>query len=81
MRIPIRYLAENLLADLSLKMQKEDVKLPFRALTLNEYTIPKGFREFTIPDLFTGQSIPTKIIVTLVSMDAFTGNQALNPFR
>ena len=81
MHIPIRYLAENLLADLSLKMQKEDVKLPFRALTLGEYTIPLGLREFIIPDLFPGQSIPTKIIVTLVSMDAFTGNPVLNPFR
>ena len=57
------------------------VKLsPIRRVVCKTFTIPNGFKDVSREKLFSGQ-LPTRIVVGLVSNEAFNGSRTQNPFN
>ena len=65
--------------------QNEVLKLspamyPFWKSSIKTFSLPKGISTFSTDDIFHGK-VPTKIIIGMVSTEAYNGSFSLNPFN
>lgn len=61
-------------------LEEAPAKYPLTRVDLKTFTITNGLQDKTIPNLHLGQ-IPKRIIIGLVTNQAFNGNYKLNPFN
>jgi len=55
-------------------------KYPIRRVICKTFTVPNGFRDISHEKLFSGQ-LPTRVVVGLVTNQAFNGHRERNPFN
>jgi len=55
-------------------------KYPIRRVICKTFTVPNGFRDISHEKLFFGQ-LPTRVVVGLVTNQAFNGHRERNPFN
>jgi len=61
-------------------LENGTVKYPIRRVVCKTFTVPNGFRDVSHEKLFSGQ-LPTRLVVGLVSNEAFNGSRTQNPFN
>ena len=61
-------------------LEQSTAKYPITKTDIKAVSIPKGQLSYTIDNLFQNKS-PNKIVVALVSAEAFNGNYKKNPFN
>ena len=61
-------------------LENGTVKYPIRRVVCKTFTVPNGFLDVSHEKLFSGQ-LPTRIVVGLVSNEAFNGHLQRNPFN
>ncbi len=66
--------------ELSTRFAKEDIKYPFRKITVKAISIPASNQEFLTGNLFPDSENPMKIHFVLVKTKARTGDYDSNPF-
>lgn len=60
-------------------LNQTTAKIPYEQTHIKVFTIPSGQYSAAVDDLFQG-SVPSKILVAMVSADAYSGNFQKNPF-
>ena len=60
-------------------LEKGVIKMPIRRVDVKTFALSKGIQSNTIANAIIGQ-LPTRIILGLVSNDAYNGNISKNPF-
>ncbi len=63
------------------RWKTEAAILQYRRRTLNPYTIPAGTQFFFSDNLFPTHELPIRIIVGIVSEEAFSGSWSTNPYN
>jgi len=61
-------------------LENGKAKCHIRHVVCKTFTVPQGFRDITHEKLFSGQ-LPTRVIVGLVTSEAFNGHRERNPFN
>jgi len=81
LQIPVKYLQDHLYSDLKLKMTKTNVNLHFKGVSVRTETINQSTKTFHLTNIFSGVSIPVRIVIGFVSEEAALGKYDLNPFN
>jgi len=61
-------------------LENGTAKYPIRRVVCKTFTVPQGFRDISHEKLFSGQ-LPTRVVVGLVTNEAFNGHRERNPFN
>ena len=61
-------------------LENGTAKYPIRRVVCKTFTVPQGFRDIRHEKLFSGQ-LPTRVVVGLVTNEAFNGHRERNPFN
>ena len=61
-------------------LETSNAKYPIRRVVCKTFSIPRGFSDVSHEKLFSGQ-LPARIVIGLVSNDAFNGTRGKNPFN
>jgi len=61
-------------------LENGTAKHPIRRVICKTFTVPNGFRDISNEKLFSGQ-LPTRVVVGLVTNQAFNGHRERNPFN
>ncbi|GBO02078.1 Uncharacterized protein F54H12.2 [Araneus ventricosus] len=61
-------------------LSKGVIKMPIRRTEVKSFALSSGMQSITIPNAFIGQ-IPTRLILGMVSNNAFNGDFSKNPFN
>ena len=61
-------------------LKKHPALYPFNRSVVKTYSVPKGFFDLCIDDIFQGE-VPSKLVIGLVSSEAYSGNFTKNPFN
>ena len=61
-------------------LENGTAKYPIRRVVCKSFTVPNGFRDISHEKLFSGQ-LPTRLVVGLVTNQAFNGHRERNPFN
>jgi len=61
-------------------LENGTAKYPIRRVVCKTFTVPHGFRDISHEKLCSGQ-LPTRVVVGLVTNEAFNGHRERNPFN
>ncbi|GFR10292.1 uncharacterized protein F54H12.2 [Trichonephila clavata] len=61
-------------------LERGVIKIPTRRVEVQSFALGNGLQSFTIANAFIGQ-LPTRLILSFVSNEAYNGNLAKNPFK
>lgn len=72
--------AQNILLAHSLALEKATAKYPIKRVVVSPYVIPSNVINFTTPNLAL-TVLPTRLVLGLVSSEAYNGTLETNPFN
>lgn len=74
-------LANHIYNDISTRLLKADAKYPISHVKVKAFTRPAGLRNVEIINQLSYPDIPTRLVIGMVSNEAYSGKKKLNPFK